>query len=49
MGHRLYQLCDPNVQITIMDLPGQLNVARTKIAELGLSEPGFICSRKYAR
>jgi ubiquinone/menaquinone biosynthesis C-methylase UbiE len=29
---------DPNVHITIMDLPGQLDVARTKIAELGLTK-----------
>lgn len=29
---------DPNVHITIMDLPGQLNVAKQKIAELRLNE-----------
>lgn len=29
---------DPDVHITIMDLPGQLNVAKKKIAELGLTE-----------
>jgi len=29
---------DPNVHITIMDLPGQLNVAKQKIAELGLND-----------
>jgi len=29
---------DPNIHITIMDLPGQLNVAKTKIEQLGLSE-----------
>ncbi|MEP7278544.1 MAG: class I SAM-dependent methyltransferase [Bacteroidota bacterium] len=28
----------PDIQVTIMDLPGQLNVARKKIAELGLSD-----------
>lgn len=28
----------PEVQITIMDLPGQLNVAKRKIEELGLNE-----------
>ena len=28
----------PNVEITIMDLPGQLNVAKQKIEEMGLSE-----------
>ncbi len=29
---------DPDVHITIMDLPGQLNVAKQKIAELGLND-----------
>jgi hypothetical protein len=29
---------NPDVHITIMDLPGQLNVAKTKIEQLGLSE-----------
>ena len=29
---------DPDIHITIMDLPGQLNVAKKKIAELGLTE-----------
>jgi ubiquinone/menaquinone biosynthesis C-methylase UbiE len=29
---------DPDVEITIMDLPGQLNVARKRIEELGLNE-----------
>jgi ubiquinone/menaquinone biosynthesis C-methylase UbiE len=29
---------DPNVHITIMDLPGQLNVAKQRIKELGLDE-----------
>jgi hypothetical protein len=29
---------DPSVHITIMDLPGQLNVAKQKIEELGLSD-----------
>ncbi len=28
----------PEIQITIMDLPGQLNVARKKVAALGLSD-----------
>ena len=28
----------PDIQVTIMDLPGQLNVAKSKIAELGLAE-----------
>jgi hypothetical protein len=28
----------PDIQVTIMDLPGQLNVARKKIADLGLSD-----------
>ena len=28
----------PDVQVTIMDLPGQLNVARKKVADLGLSD-----------
>jgi len=28
----------PDIQITIMDLPGQLNVARKKVADLGLSD-----------
>ena len=28
----------PDIQITIMDLPGQLNVARKKVADLGLTE-----------
>ena len=28
----------PNIHITIMDLPGQLNVAKAKIEQLGLSE-----------
>ncbi|GAC1455209.1 MAG: methyltransferase [Chitinophagaceae bacterium] len=28
----------PDIQVTIMDLPGQLNVAKKKIAELGLSD-----------
>jgi ubiquinone/menaquinone biosynthesis C-methylase UbiE len=28
----------PDIQVTIMDLPGQLNVARSKIEELGLAE-----------
>jgi ubiquinone/menaquinone biosynthesis C-methylase UbiE len=28
----------PNIQVTIMDLPGQLNVAKAKIAELGLAD-----------
>ena len=28
----------PDVQVNIMDLPGQLNVAKKKVAELGLSE-----------
>jgi ubiquinone/menaquinone biosynthesis C-methylase UbiE len=29
---------NPDIHITIMDLPGQLNVAKTKIEKLGLSE-----------
>lgn len=29
---------DPSVHVTIMDLPGQLNVAKTTIAEKGLTE-----------
>lgn len=29
---------DPNVQITIMDLPGQLEMAKTKVAQAGLSD-----------
>ena len=29
---------DPNIHITIMDLPGQLNVAQKRIDELGLNE-----------
>ncbi len=29
---------DPDIHITIMDLPGQLNVAKKKIAELGLTD-----------
>ena len=29
---------DPGIHVTIMDLPGQLNVARKKIEELGLNE-----------
>jgi ubiquinone/menaquinone biosynthesis C-methylase UbiE len=28
----------PDIQVTIMDLPGQLNVAKKKIADLGLSD-----------
>ena len=28
----------PDIQVTIMDLPGQLNVARKKVADLGLSD-----------
>src|SRR6186713_2741371 len=28
----------PDIQITIMDLPGQLNVARKKVADLGLTD-----------
>ncbi len=28
----------PDVQVTIMDLPGQLNVARKKVADLGLND-----------
>ncbi len=28
----------PDIQVTIMDLPGQLNVAKKKVAELGLTD-----------
>ena len=28
----------PDIQVTIMDLPGQLNVAKKKVADLGLSD-----------
>ena len=31
-------LFSPDVHVTIMDLPGQLNVARKKVADLGLSD-----------
>ncbi len=29
---------DPEIEVTIMDLPGQLNVAKARIAELGLQD-----------
>jgi ubiquinone/menaquinone biosynthesis C-methylase UbiE len=43
---------DADIHITIMDLPGQLNVARTKIEKLGLSErvsflPGNILDESF--
>jgi ubiquinone/menaquinone biosynthesis C-methylase UbiE len=43
----------PDVHVTIMDLPGQLNVARKRIAELGLEdrvsfEPANLLDETYA-
>jgi len=43
---------DAHIHITIMDLPGQLNVAKTKIDQLGLSErvsflPGNILDESF--